>query len=267
MRRFLTDIYARFIIRIKYRKGFASCDKVLTLGRKIMSSHDKGMVWDHADDFSKVLILALAQNIHRLQSIRGLAAMGLAKDAIPLIRSMFEDFANMHYMYTKKESVKDFIDYGIFLQIRSAEGLLASGATFDRSAVEQKMKSLNEQWQLVRGRFLTKKGGIHERWNKKSLADTCKEVDLWEVYNTSYRYFSGYVHLNSLNVNNYVEGLTDDGMISVTIGTSEAMVNEALHVGAGTFIGLLGIASDEHKMGFENELEKVSLRLHKRNVK
>lgn len=260
---FLINIYARIVIRLKYRKGFYVCDRALALGRRMMSDRDKGMAWDHANHFSKVIIFVLAQNIHRLQSIRALSAKGLAKDAIPLIRCMFEDFADVQYMFLHKETVKDFIDYGTYLQLRSAKGLMASSANIDKTAIKEKMESLEKSWGTMKSRFVRPDGKVHNRWNKKSVAETSREVGLWESYNTAYRYFSGYVHLNALSVNNYVEGMTDDGMVSVSVGTSEFMVEEALHVGAGNFISLLGIANEEHKMGYEKDLEAFGALLQK----
>ncbi len=106
MERFFIDLYAKILIRLKYRKGFRVCDEAINLGRRMMSNRYSGMEWDHANNFSKVIIFVLAQNIHRLQSIRVLSAKGLAKDAIPLIRCMFEDFVDTKYMFSNKKRLK-----------------------------------------------------------------------------------------------------------------------------------------------------------------
>ncbi len=263
MKRFLLDIYLRLFIRLKYRKGFRACDKTLALGREMMSDRNRGMTWDHANHFSKVIIFVLAQNIHRLQSIRVLASQGLAKDAIPLIRCIFEDFAYVQYMFLHKETVRDFIDYGTYLQLQSGRGLLESNASFDRRVIEAKVQSLEQEWDQMKSRFLRSDGKVHKSWNKKNLAETSRDVGLEESYKTSYRYFSGFVHLNALSVNNYVEGMTDDGMVSVSVGASEAMVDAALHVGSATFVGLLGVANEEHTMGYEKELAAMERLLQK----
>src|SRR3990167_9002294 len=100
-------------------REFSVMEKTYKLAHRIMCrAKNHNLVWDETDDFSKVIIVTLAKNLHRLQSIKLLCKKGLAKDALVLIRGMFEELVDLKYMAADKSRVRDYVDYDSYTRYK-----------------------------------------------------------------------------------------------------------------------------------------------------
>lgn len=267
----------RILILWKYRKYFRLFKKTIKLGDKIFRG--KQVIWDEGNDFSKIIIVFFAQNIHRMRSIEILCKVGLARDAVGLLRAMFESLVDFQYMYSDKKRIENYLDYAYCQQLRLGRIILGSSSKkIDKNKVEERQKELQGQWNSVKHKFtiLTKTGKkqVCRRWSCKNLREICKEfslegvdkkVNFEETYDYLYGYLSYYTHSSPLIASDYVLGLTKDRKkVTTNVGTSEILIDEVLVTANAVFIEmLLKIVDKEYQMSFGNKLEGISKKLVK----
>jgi len=254
-------------IRLEHRKAFSLHRKTLKLGEKIFKDDSVG--WDESDDFSKIIVTFIPKGMHRMRSTRLLCKKGLAKDAVSILRSMFEDVVDFRYMYADKKRVQDFIDYDHKIRLKLGKILLRSGAdNIDKERITKRNKELQANWDKVKSRFtfVARNGRqqIYPRWSCKSLRLVAGEIELEDTYDFLYGYLSNFIHSTPISGDDYVLGKrVDKNGISVTvaIGTSRDLVGEVLYTTAALFHDMIRIVNDENKMKFGSELDNIAEQL------
>jgi len=222
-----------------------------------MENQNNGLIWDEDNHFGKVLIVCLAKNLHRLQSILILCKRGFAKDAIPLLRSMFEELVDLEYMNKNRMKVQDFLDYDYYSRLKLSNILSKiKDERIDSDKMQKRDKELNDDWNNVKKKFTKSNGKIHERWTCKNIREISEEIGLGESYLFVFGYLSNYIHSNSISASDYVLGKDKNNKVVLEIGTTPNFVKEVLSTASIFFISILGIIDDEYKMGLEKILKE-----------
>ena len=87
-------------LRWRYKKLFLLYRRSIRLCEETLMS--KPINWDENDDFLKLSICVLAITLTRMRSIYTLCKSGLGKDAVILLRVMFEDITYFNYMHNDR---------------------------------------------------------------------------------------------------------------------------------------------------------------------
>jgi hypothetical protein len=223
-----------------------------------MGDKTNGLAWDDNNHFSKILLVFLAKNLHRLQSILILCKRGFAKDAIPLLRSMFEELVDLKYMYVDKKRIEDYFNYDTYIRLKLGRILLDHGGKrVDKEKIKARNDELEKEWDKVKNKFIDKKGKVHRRWTCKGVADVSSEVGLGEAYLYIFGYLSNYIHSNAISANDYVLG-RDGNNVVIEIGTSPQLVREVLPTASIFFVDILSIVNEEYKMNLDQDLKSLS---------
>lgn len=252
-------LYLKIKLRWKYRERFILHKKCILLGEKTLN---RPLVWKEQDNFSKLCICVLAVNLTRMQSIYALCRGGLTRDAIILLRVMFEDLMNLNYMREDKTRIQDFIDFYSRLRLDLCKMLEEWDKISDPQKWKQERMKLQNLWDSVKQKFIyTDKNGkqrIFKDWRRgKNLEQISKELGAEEIYNPLYRYLSNYVHTTPIVFNDYVSGM-DKNMLGVEPGVNEKFVPEAMRISSVLFLDvLLKAISQEYSLGIEKEIEKL----------
>lgn len=258
-------IKTKIEIRYNNRCHFRIFKRILRLGFKIIHNQKNGLIWDDNDDFSKIIIVSLAKNLQRLQSILILCKRGLAKDAIPLLRIMFEELIDLKYMNADKNRINDYLDYDIYIRIRLGKILADNNYKgINKEKIVEKIKELEKEWDKIKNRFTKKDGHIYKRWTRENVREISKIFKLEESYSIIFGYLSNYIHSNPLSAGDYILGRDEKGII-VEIGTSPEFVREVLRTASMLFVGILTIVNNKYKMNLEEKIEKLSIILEKDN--
>lgn len=248
------------LIRIRYKNRwqFRIFRRVLNLGLQVMGDKSNGLAWDDNNHFSKILLVFLAKNLHRLQSILILCKRGFAKDVIPLLRSMFEELVDLKYMQADKKRIEDYFNYDTYIRLKLGRTLLAHGGKgVDKEKIGVRNAELEKEWDKVKNKFTDKKGNVHKRWTCKSVADVSTEVGLGEAYHYIFGYLSNYIHSNPISANDYVLGREGDNVV-IEIGASPQLVREVLPTASMFFVDMLSIVNDEYKMRLDDDLKSLA---------
>lgn len=245
-------------IRYKNRRQFRIFHHALNLGLEVMGDKESGLAWNDGNRFSKTLIIFLAKNLHRLQSVLILCKHGFAKDATPLLRSMFEELVDLRYMQADKKRIEDYFNYDTYIRLKLGKTLLAHGGNnVDRQRVEARNRELEKEWNKVKDKFTDRNGKIHNRWTCKSVAVVSAEVGLGEAYHIYFRYLSNYLHSSPISANDYVLGREGNNVV-IGIGASPQLVREVLSTASTLFVDMLSIVNDEYKMKLDDELKSLT---------
>lgn len=254
-------------MRMANRNEFSVMRKTYDLAQKIMRDKSNNLVWDEADHFSKVIIVFLAKNLHRLQSIRLLCKRGLAKDALPLIRSMFEELVDLKYMAADKSRVQDYIDYDTHTRYKLGKILEQYGGEgIDWPRLKKRNAELEQEWKKIESRYTYKskdgKDRPFPRWTRDNVRQLSESVGLGSMYGYLYGHISSYGHSNPMSADEFVQGKQGDNVV-VEVGASEAFVPQVLATSSGMYLDMLRVANEERHMNLDNLIEPVEAALRK----
>lgn len=253
-------------LRIKGRREFSVAHKTYRLALSVMKNHSNGLEWDEGNNYSKVLIVFLVKNIHRLQSIILLCKHGLAKDAMPLMRGMFEELVDLNYMSANKMRVNDFIDYDTYQRHKLGSALINSKSEgIDRVRVTTRNNALDAEWNKIKHRFTYKskdrKERIYKRWTRDDVRKISIEVGLGEMYEYLFALPSTYVHSGPIAADDYVLGKMGNDVV-FAIGASPTLVSEVLATSSGMYLDMLRIADKDFNMGLDEQIKVVETMLN-----
>lgn len=259
--RYVIVMKTKIWLRWKNHKEFKILRKVTKLGDK-MFQHEK-IAWDESDNFSKVIIVFLAKNLHRLRSVMILCKKGLAKDAVPLLRAMFEDLVDFKYLETNKSFIDDFFDYDSYSKLRLGKMLLgAKNINIDRQKVQKRNNELQKEWDKVKYKFKNTKGKICQRWSCKNVKEVSVAVGLGEAYDWIFGYLSHYIHSTTISASSYVLGVNKDRKtVAVGVGTSMEIISEVLATVSVLFIDMLDLVNNDRGINFDSKLKEISEQL------
>ncbi len=254
-------------MRIANRNEFSIMEKTYRLAHQIMRDKSNNLVWDEADHFSKVIIVFLAKNLHRLQSIRLLCRRGLAKDALPLTRSMFEELVDMKYMAADKSRVQNYIDYDTHTRYKLGKMLEQYGSEgIDWPRLKKRNEQLEKEWKKIEHRYTYKSGDgktrAFPRWTRENVRQLSEAVGLGSMYGYLYGHMSNYGHSNPMAADEFVQGKQGDNVV-VEVGASEAFVPQVLATASGMYLDMLRVANEERQMKLDAIIEPVEIALRK----
>jgi hypothetical protein len=254
------------LIRYKYKKQFWLVSDTLKLNRNIMKASN-GLSWDDNDYFSKLTIVFIVKNIHRLQSILTLCKRGLAKDALSLLRTTFEELVDYKYISENNGSVKDYSNYDTYLKLKLAKELekYKDKPYIKKDLLENRIKYLQKEWDKVKNRFEIKKENkvfICKRWNRKDLRETSKLIGLEEVYLYLFKYLSIFAHSTGMSAENYLLGLdSKKNNVVFEVGTSEGFVDEVCLTSSSLVLEFLKIANEKYHLNITEKLDELDSRI------
>lgn len=254
-------------IWIKDRREFTVMRKTIRLARKVMKDQSNGLVWDESNHFSKIVIVFLVKNLHRLQSIKLLCSRGLAKDAVPLLRAMFEELADLNYMSADKSRVQDFVDYDTYQRYKLGKTLLGKESeNINKEKVITRTSALESEWNKVKQRFTYQsndgKSHIYKRWTRDNVRQICDVVGLGGMYDYLFGYLSLYVHSSPISADDFVLGKKGDSVVLVT-GASPVLVAEVLATSSGIYLDMLRIGDKDFQMNLDKLIKPVEAELSK----
>lgn len=253
------------LIWIRDRREFSVMRQTIRLARKVMKNQDNGLAWEENNHYSKVIIVFLVKNLHRLQSIQLLCRRGLAKDAVPLLRSMFEELADLNYMGADKKRVQDFVDYDTYQRYKIGKNLLTkTSENIDKERVKSRTNTLEQEWNKIKSRFTYKssdgKERIFQRWTRENVRQICEQVGLGETYDYLFGYLSLYVHSSPISGDDFVLGRSGNTVV-LTVGASPVLVAEILATSSGIYLDMLRTADKDFKMNLDESLKPVEATL------
>lgn len=269
MFRFLIIVSQIVRIRYKYRKQFSILRDVFKLHRNIMRV-SAGLSWDDNDPFSKLTIIAIVKNCHKLSSILVLCKSGLAKDALPLLRTIFEELVDLKLIYENKGSAEDYFDYDTYNKLKLVREIK------DKPYVKEELKeilmgraaTLEEEWDRLKNKFEIKKGdkvSTYRRWNGKDLRVTCRLVGLEDMYVYLYKYLCIFTHSTAMSAENYMLGMDPKkNEVVFEVGYSEKFIDEVAITASHVALYFLKIASEKYKLNLEKKLDGIEKNIMKR---
>ena len=243
----------------KYRHYFSTCRKTIKLAERTLMSEP--VAWRQGNNFLILSICVLAMTLTRMRSIYSLCKNGLAKDAVILLRVLFEDIVNFNFMDNDKKRIQDFMDYDSCQRLKLGKMVSSSKKIKDLDKFEERKTELEEIWSKVKHKYtyIDKKGRkkIFRTWSRKSLEDMAKELNAEETYNYLYRYLSMYVHLTPLTFNDYILGRNKKNVV-VEIGLSERFIPEVLSTSSVLVIDMLvRVINEQYSLGLSEEIEEL----------
>lgn len=250
------------------RRLFKIMDEAICFAERVNSA--PSMVWDENNDFSKIITVFLAQNLHRIYSIRILCRAGLAKDAVGLLRVMFENLADLKYMQQDKTKVQNFIDYDAYLRMRLGITIENSGlASIDMTKAKAKTQEHRSAYKKVESKFsyIDRKGKrkTYRRWSgADGLPTVAEKVNLKDTYQFLWGYFSNFMHSTAITADHYVLGKDGDSVV-ISVGTSDDLVQEVAKTATGLLVDIIDVINTENNMGLDAEIKKFSELLKKKN--
>ena len=252
-------------MRMANRNEFSVMQKTYNLAQKIMRDKNNNLIWDETDHFSKVIIVFLAKNLHRLQSIRLLCKRGLAKDALPLIRSMFEELVDLKHMAADKSRVQDYIDYDANTRYKLGKILEQYGGEgIDVPRLKKRIAELEQEWKKIENRYTYKskddKYRPFPRWTRENVSQLSESVGLGSMYGYLYGHISNYGHSNPMSADEFVQGKQGDNVV-IEVGASEAFVPQVLATSSGMYLDMLRVANEERQMNLDKLIEPVEIAL------
>ena len=259
IKKLAVSVRARIIIAHKYRKQFDICRQAINLADSFSQDPQKKLAWDEDDDLSKIILVSIARNVHRLESIIILCRRGFAKDAIPLVRSLFEELVDIKYMRADKTRVRDFLDYDVWQRVKLSK-IAGAGLVTEaqKEKLEKRRKELLDSWLKIRERFLCGKEKKEcNRWTKKDVRQVANEVKLGESYDYIFGYLSHYIHHSAITADEYVLGREGD-KVALEVGATEKLVREVLPTASAMFVDLLSQANEEYSLGCDRQLQSLS---------
>lgn len=254
-------------IYCEYRKHFSAHWETIELGEKTLASEP--IIWDDTDNFLKLCICILAISLTRARSIYFLCRNGLAKDAVILLRVMFEDIISFNYIHNDKSRLQDFLDFDTYLRLKIGE--IAKASKSEKVNIErlnERQSELEGRWGHIKSKFtyIDKKGKqqVYKKWTRnKTLEEISKELKAEETYNYLYRYLSNYVHLSPISFSDYVLGRDQKGVI-IEKGASLHFIPEVLATSAILFLdALIKVINTEYSIGLDNEINKLTEEIKK----
>lgn len=265
MRNFLKAgkvFYLRVGLLWKFRSLLRLLKKTTILGEKILLSPP--VIWDETNPFSKIIIVFLATNIHRLRSIGILCAHGQAKDAIGLLRVMFEDSVDFKYMQNDKTKIQDFIEYDSLLRLKLGRAIERRGGVNPEDLIKTAARNveLKNEWNKVKHKFSYRdkngKERVYPRWNGEGgVATVAKKVNAEESMDYIWHYFSNFMHTSTLMADHYILGRKGNSVVIQT-GTSGDMIEPVARTAIAVFVDILGVIDDEYRTGYADELRELS---------
>lgn len=257
-------IIRQFIrIKYKYRAQLKLLDKILKFHRAVMADK-KGLIWNENDYFSKLTIICIVKNIHRLRSILLLCKQGQAKDTLPLLRTMFEELVDYKYIHEGLGSVEDYSDYDTNLKLKLAREIekYKDKPFIKKELAEKTVKQLQREWDRVKHRFEITRGGrtsVYTRWNGKDLRETSKAVGLEEVYIYLYKYLSLFTHSTAISAHNYILGLDKKkSNVVFEVGSSENFIDPVCLTASSLSLEILEIANRKYTLDFTKKINELS---------
>jgi hypothetical protein len=221
-------------------------------------------VWDQDNHYSKVVIVFLIKSLHRLTSIQLLCKKGLAKDAVPLLRAMFEELVDLNYMSMNREKVDDFVEYDTYERYKMGRALIRSDSeNIDRGRVTARNAELSSQWEAIKHRFTYTVNGrecVFRRWTKQNVRELSEQVGLGSMYDYLFAHLSIYVHSSPISADDYVLGRSGDSVV-LSVGASPKLVAEVAATSSAIYLDMLRIANMDFNMGIEDLITSVEATL------
>ena len=243
----------------KYRAQFRVHRETIKLAERLLGK--ELMTWNDGDLFSILCICIMAMTAHKMQSMRLLCRNGLAKDAVVLLRVLFEDIVNFNYMDNDKKRIRDFMDYDTWERLKISKW--APKKTLEDSVkFAARVSELEQMWNKVKHKYTyttgKRKGEVFDKWSGKNLWEMVKEVKGEELYKYLYKYLSSFVHFNSTTFNEYVLGAKKDHII-VEIGLSDQFIPEVLVSSSALVLeSLIRVINMCYKLRLDKEIEDLS---------
>lgn len=253
----------KIVVLYKYRKEFLLLHSLEKLFFQLSQGESNTFGWYDNDDFSKVLIISVAKNIHRARSISILCKKGLAKDVIPLMRIIFEELLDLKYMQSDKDLLRDYVDYDVFNRLKLARMIDKDLSGNER--MKDGIKSLEKEWDLHKERFTYTDGQgkkkIHNRWTKMNVADLSNRVGLNEDYKYMFGYLSHYIHSTTISAEDYILGQEGKDVV-LEVGDSDRFIVQVLLNASAFFIFILKMIGEEYKIeSLNKKLETMEVLL------
>lgn len=240
-----------------YAEYFVILEKVEVLAESVFSHKD--IVWDSENDFSKLTLYLISRFAQRTQAIETLCRAGFAKDAIILLRTMFEDLITFKYIQKDRNRIKDLIDFDIHERLNGINIILENTLLDEKKKrkLTKKREILKIEWDKVKPRFTAKNGHVFSRWSGKSLKEMCEDPEDKKNYIYAYNYFSKYVHLSLLPDHEYILGREGNNVV-VQTGPSDQLVTQVIHTLIIFLLQFLNVLNIEYTLSSDTELDSIN---------
>ena len=252
----------------KYRESISHINDVIRLGEKVLSA--PSIVWNENDDFSKIVIIFISQNMHRMQSIKILCKKGFARDSVGLLRVMFENLVDFKNIHQNKTLIKKYLGYDIYLRLKIARQFEDGNyCADDLLKVEKVIERLETQWNEIKSDYTytdkSSRKRIFTRWTgKNSMQKLSDDVGLGRVYKQIWGLFSNYSHGSTIVAGSYIMGIENEKVV-MELGTSHEFIENSIFTATANFIDMLSIANEEYNLGLEKDIENMSVK-HKKCI-
>jgi uncharacterized protein DUF5677 len=185
-----------------------------------------------------------------------LCGNGCGTGAMKIVRGMFESSALAEYLRRTPKEVDDYIDFGRVLAWRRYHWLLTRNPKAAQRFAPEKVIEIEDEYNRVKGRFMSKKGIVRHQWSLKGMGQIAKEIGRTDQYELIYSLCSSMNHANFEGVLGYVE--MKDGDVTMDGPPTMAWVGAALICAHTYLLFALNTLNECCKLGFDDKIQAAS---------
>ncbi len=244
-------------IRVKFYSRFRFLKSSKVLAVNILRTPGDKSLWQDGDIFSKICVMVLARCIHKTQSITLLCKKGLAKDAAPLVRAIFEDLVDLKYINQDEARELLYANYEVYDRLRFRKRAMNHKLFKNTDENMRLVGELQLEWDKVKSKYKREDGKIFNRWSGLTIEAQSNVVELGSTYDWLYRFISHFVHSGSFTASSYIKGQSAE-RVTLSIGASDELVGEILITTIAFLVDIMSIINSRYRLSYEKQIDELS---------
>ncbi len=168
---------------------------------------------------------------------------GHGADALKISRSMFENYISFLYLLLRPKELNDFLGFDAVARYKRLQCYKAKFPRMYSMFSAEKLKAVNENYDSVKNKFLSRNGKIRNRWCRYDLAEMARIVGRAEMYDLFYRHASAFMHIDPMGLAMLIDGTTlevQPGPTARHIGVAMRMATLVFHDALSEYSKLVG---------------------------
>lgn len=168
---------------------------------------------------------------------------GHGADALKISRSMFENYISFLYLLLRPKELNDFLGFDAVARYKRLQCYKAKFPRMYSMFSAEKLKAVNENYDSVKNKFLSRNGKIRDRWCRHDLAEMARIVGRAEMYDLFYRHASAFMHIDPMGLAMLIDGTTlevQPGPTARHIGVAMRMATLVFHDALSEYSKLVG---------------------------
>lgn len=176
-------------------------------------------------------------------AVATLCGDGFGADALKISRSMFENYITFRYLLLRPNELNDFLGFDAVARYKRLQCYKAKFPRMYSMFSAEKIKAVNEKYDSVKNKFVSRNGKIRKSWCRHDLAEMARIVDRTEMYEIFYRHASSLLHIDPMGLAMLIDGATleiQPGPTARHIGVAMRMATIVFHGALSEYSKLIG---------------------------